>query len=276
MRPTLLKLGCTSCLISSLPEMGDTSLAQVDLTNFLERVKNPAQNSMMEKIVRSGLIEAAAFPIVAPWPKLVLECMNRYDAEHRCIRAINGEVLFKIDRETVMAAMGIPHKEPYEDGTIGRLVHELQGNINGRLSTKAMEFVGIYGSFFIQFSQFTYIRVGGFQGEPFRLPAYHPQTDGQTEMVNKTLGNLLRCLTKEYGQNWDQVLHQVEFSYNDSVNRSGQADDVAQSLKEVHDQVRRVLQDSSQKVKTRVDATRRDVQFSVGDLVMVHLNKARL
>lgn len=39
-------------------------------------------------------------------------------------------------------------------------------------------------------------------------------------MVNITLGNLLRCLTKEYGQAWDQIIHQVEFAYNDSVNRS--------------------------------------------------------
>lgn len=115
MRPTLLKLGLTSCLVSSLPEMGDTSLALMDLSDLLERAKNLVQNSMMERIVKSGLVEAITFPIATPLQMLVLECMNMYDAEHRCIRNVNGEVLLKIDREIVMATMVIPHKEPYED-----------------------------------------------------------------------------------------------------------------------------------------------------------------
>ena len=35
---------------------------------------------------------------------------------------------------------------------------------------------------------------------------FHPQTDGQTEVVNRSLGNLLRCLVGEANQNWDSIL----------------------------------------------------------------------
>lgn len=50
--------------------------------------------------------------------------------------------------------------------------------------------------------------------------AYHPQTDGQMEVVNRSLGNLLQSLLGENSQMWDRVLAQVEFSYNDSPNQS--------------------------------------------------------
>jgi hypothetical protein len=49
--------------------------------------------------------------------------------------------------------------------------------------------------------------------------AYHPQTDGQTEVVNRSLGDLLRILFIEHHSQWDQIMSQAEFAYNDSPNR---------------------------------------------------------
>lgn len=47
----------------------------------------------------------------------------------------------------------------------------------------------------------------------------HPQTNGQTKVVNRSLGNLLRHLVGKHIQ-WDVVLSQAEFSYNDSISKS--------------------------------------------------------
>lgn len=50
--------------------------------------------------------------------------------------------------------------------------------------------------------------------------AYHPPTDGQTEVVNRSLGDLLRCLAGELPHTWDSMLPHAEFAYNASCNRS--------------------------------------------------------
>ena len=119
--------------------------------------------------------------------------------------------------------------------------------------------------------------------------AYHPQTDGQTEVVNRSLGNLLRCLTREHGGSWDAIIPQAEFAYNDSVNRStgmspfevvygrhprgvlelrnmdglekrsGHAEDFSQAMVEVHEHVKKTLQQNNLKVKAKVDLKRRNV-----------------
>jgi len=40
----------------------------------------------------------------------------------------------------------------------------------------------------------------------------HPQTDGQTEVTNWTLGALLRALIKSNSKAWDLILPHVEFA----------------------------------------------------------------
>ena len=42
----------------------------------------------------------------------------------------------------------------------------------------------------------------------------HPQTDGQTEVTNRTLGTLLRVLDKKSIKGWDELLGHVEFAFN--------------------------------------------------------------
>ena len=50
--------------------------------------------------------------------------------------------------------------------------------------------------------------------------AYHPQSNGQTEMINRSLGDLLNCLVGEHLSTWDSVFLVAEFAYDSSVNRS--------------------------------------------------------
>ncbi|WVZ63410.1 hypothetical protein U9M48_013044 [Paspalum notatum var. saurae] len=47
----------------------------------------------------------------------------------------------------------------------------------------------------------------------------HPQTDGQTEVVNRTLFTLLRAVLKKNLKLWEETLPHVEFAYNRAVIR---------------------------------------------------------
>jgi len=49
---------------------------------------------------------------------------------------------------------------------------------------------------------------------------YHPQADGHIMVVNRSLGDLLRSLVDEHHSQWDHILPQAKFAYNDSPNRS--------------------------------------------------------
>jgi hypothetical protein len=135
--------------------------------------------------------------------------------------------------------------------------------------------------------------------------AYHPQTDGQTEVVNRSLGDLLRSLVMEHHSSWDSILPQAEFAYNESVDMStgrspfqivygrqprgvselrdseqtgtssASAREFDEAMKELHSQLKERLLKSSQEYKRRADQHRRQLQFEVGDLVLAHLRKER-
>ena len=57
---------------------------------------------------------------------------------------------------------------------------------------------------------------------------------------------------------------------------SGQVEDFVQTMKEIQERVKKTIQENTIKLKAKVDEKKKDVQFSIGDYVMVHLNKERL
>ena len=44
-----------------------------------------------------------------------------------------------------------------------------------------------------------------------------PQTDGQTEVVNRTLSTMLRVVLKNNKKMWEECLPHIEFAYNRSL-----------------------------------------------------------
>lgn len=133
--------------------------------------------------------------------------------------------------------------------------------------------------------------------------AYHPQTDGQTEVVNRSLGNLLRSLVGSHTKQWDQHLFQAEFAFNRAIHRSTgfspfqvvcgfnprssldlapvpylqrvhtTADALVENLQHIHEIAAQNLVASSAKYKTAAHKHRRHVEFEVGDFVWAVLIK---
>ena len=133
--------------------------------------------------------------------------------------------------------------------------------------------------------------------------AYHLESDGQSEVVNKRLGNYLRCFSSTKPASWHSWLPWAEFCYNTSYHVSTRTtpfhivygrdppalcrygnpklpvDDIDCYLQE-RDHVLTLLKEqqsnAQHNMKATKDSKRRDFVFSVGDTVYLKLRPYRM
>lgn len=130
--------------------------------------------------------------------------------------------------------------------------------------------------------------------------AFHPQTDGQTEAVNKAIGMYLRCLTGDHRRQWLRWLPWAEYIYNTAFHtllretpfkvvygrdpptlRSYDPSDirvvaVAQSLAEQDEflqDVRLRLEQAQQLARQQYDRGHRPLELQVGDWVWLRMHQ---
>jgi hypothetical protein len=131
--------------------------------------------------------------------------------------------------------------------------------------------------------------------------AYHPQTDGQTERVNRVVEDMLRAYVSPHHTDWDEFLPAAAFAYNTAVHSSTGAEplrvcqgwvpadplsrlnteiaagdergqDAVAHAKRITDGIRRARDCIAQALQRQSDAVnrhRRHVEYRVGDQVML-------
>jgi hypothetical protein len=131
---------------------------------------------------------------------------------------------------------------------------------------------------------------------------YHPQSDGQTERVNKILEDLLRACVLTFDRDWESSLPYAEFSYNNShqasINmspfealygrkcqtplmwsnvgeRTLEGPDFVKEAKEKVAVIHKRLLEAHSRQKSYADKRRRELRFEEGDFVYLKVSPMR-
>jgi hypothetical protein len=132
--------------------------------------------------------------------------------------------------------------------------------------------------------------------------AYHPKTEGQTEVVNRSLETYLRCFSSDHPTKWYKYLHLAEYWYNTSFHSSikmspfqalygrspptvlnyvkGQTtitdlDESLEQRQQLLNTIKENLKSSKAKMEIQANKKRKECTFFPGNLVLLRLQPYR-
>ena len=151
-------------------------------------------------------------PPSRPWKEISIDLITQLPVSLRGTDEFNA-ILTIVDRYTKMAVF-LPIHDTIDAADLAELMHtevELRfGPPSGITSDRDSR---ITSKFWAEVSYYSMIKRR-------MSTAFHPQTDGQTEILNKIVENYLRAYVNLEQMNWAKLLPTAAFAYNNSMNHT--------------------------------------------------------
>ncbi|KAJ9562283.1 hypothetical protein OSB04_007443 [Centaurea solstitialis] len=259
-----------------------------DITNMVRECEVCQRNKVLSGSP-AGLLQPLALPNTV-WSDVTMDFIEGLPKSSGW-----NTIMVVVDRMSKYAHF-VPLKHPFNAQTVAAAFVKEIVRLHGIPATIVSDRDKVFQSLFWK-------ELFKLQGTTLKFSsAYHPQTDGQTEVVNRGLEQYLRCWVSDRPRQWSQWLAWAELSYNTAYHSAIKGspfrvlygrdppplvryrretavvhavETELETRDEIWDETRMHLLKAQFRMKQQADLKRTEVHFDVGDWVFLKIRPYR-